>query len=143
MRRSIATAVWRGDLKKGEGRFSADSGAFEGDYSAATRFEEAAGTNPEELLAAAHAACFSMALANVLSERGHDPDVIETRAYCTMERVDGAFTISTMRLVTRGRARDADDTSFREAAEAAKDACPVSRALQGNLEIELDAALES
>ena len=143
MRRSIATAVWRGNLKTGEGRFSAESGAFEGDYSAATRFGEAAGTNPEELLAAAHAACFSMALADVLSDRSHDPDVIETRAYCTMEQVDGSFAITGMRLVTRGRARDADDAAFREAAEAAKRGCPVSKALEGNLEIEVDAALES
>lgn len=144
MRRSVSTAVWRGDLKGGEGTFKADSGAFEAEYSAGTRFGEAPGTNPEELLAAAHASCFSMALAHALDEEGQQPDLIETRAFCTIDEAeDGGFEVTTMRLVTRARVRGGDPESFRKVAEAAKENCPLSKALAGNVAIELDAELES
>jgi osmotically inducible protein OsmC len=142
MRTSAATAVWHGALKDGDGKFSADSGAFEAEYSAGSRFGEASGTNPEELLAAAHAACFSMALAHGLAEAGHDPDLIETRAYCTIDQAEGGFAVTNMRLVVRGRGRDLDQADFEAAAEQAKDGCPISKALKGNVTVEVDARLE-
>ena len=143
MRISVSTAVWRGDLKDGEGKFEADSGAFQGEYGFGTRFGEAPGTNPEELLAAAHASCYSMALAHALSEAGHQPDLIETRAFCTLEEKEGGFAVTGMRLVTRARVRGADEASFREVAQQAKGQCPLSKVMDGNVAVELDAALES
>jgi osmotically inducible protein OsmC len=140
---STATAIWNGVLRSGNGSFSAGSGAFAGDYSFPTRFEGAAGTNPEELIAAAHAACFSMALSAGLEKAGTPATRISTKASCTLEMVEGSATITKMRLETRGLVDGIDDASFMAAAEGAKDNCPVSRALKGNLEVELDAALES
>lgn len=142
MRTSAAEAIWEGGLPGGEGRFKADSGAFEGEYSFATRFKEAAGTNPEELLAAAHASCLSMAIAHGLTERGSPPDLIETRAYCTIDESDGGFAVTKMRLVVRGRVRGVEADAFAEAAEGAKANCPISKALAANVELELDAQLE-
>lgn len=142
MRTSAAEAIWEGALPEGEGRFKADSGAFQGTYSVATRFKDAPGTNPEELLAAAHAACLNMAIAHGLGERGSPPDMIATRAYCTIEEIDGGFGVTKMRLVVRGRVRGVDDHVFAEVAERAKANCPISKALAGNVELELDAELE-
>src|SRR5579884_2824586 len=124
-----ATAQWRGDLKGGSGEFSLGSGLFSGEYSFRTRFEEEPGTNPEELIAAAHAACFSMALSNLLAEAGHPPQSVDTRASVHLQPVDGQPTISKIELVTEGKVPGLDAQQFEEYAEKAKAGCPVSRAL--------------
>lgn len=142
MRTSAATAIWKGDLPSGEGTFRADSDAFESDYSFATRFRDTAGTNPEELLSAAHAACFSMALANGLAKAGHPPDLLETRAAATLDEVEGGFGVTRIRLTVRGRVHGIDAEAFARAAEEAKEGCPISRALKGNVRIEVQAELE-
>ncbi len=139
---SNASAVWEGVLKSGRGHFKAGSGAFEGDYSFATRFENARGTNPEELIAAAHAACLSMALSAGLEKSGTPATRISTKASCTVDKVGDGFKITRMRLEVRGKVPGVDQGSFLKAAEAAKSGCPVSTALQGNVELELDARLE-
>ncbi len=141
---SHASAVWEGGLKDGKGSFKAGSGAFGGVYSFATRFEQgpgAAGTTPEELVAAAHAACLSMALSAGLAKAGTPAERVETRAACTIEMVAGAPTITRMALTVRGRAPGIDQTAFQKAAQAASEACPVSRALKGNVTLALDAKL--
>jgi lipoyl-dependent peroxiredoxin len=139
---SSASAVWEGVLRKGRGHFKAGSGAFEGDYSFATRFESARGTNPEELIAAAHAACLSMALSGVLEKNGTPATRISTKASCTVEKVGDGFKITRMQLEVRGKVPGADQAGFASAAETAKKGCPVSTALQGNVQLELDARLE-
>jgi osmotically inducible protein OsmC len=139
---SSASAVWEGVLRSGRGHFKAGSGAFEGDYSFATRFESARGTNPEELIAAAHAACLSMALSAGLEKDGTPPTRISTTAACTLEKVGDGFKITRMRLEVRGKVPGSDQAKFAQAAEAAKKGCPVSTALQGNVQLELDARLE-
>lgn len=138
---STASAVWEGGLRQGRGHFAAGSQAFEADYSFLTRFEGAQGTNPEELIAAAHAACFSMALSGVLEKAGTRPTRISTTARCTVEKVGDGFKITKVRLETRGEAPGIDQTQFAQAAEAAKEGCPVSGALRGNVLLELDARL--
>lgn len=140
---STATATWEGKLKDGKGQFSAGSGAFKGSYSFATRFEGAAGTDPEELIAAAHAACLSMALSAGLEKAGTPATRITTTASCTIDMVDGSPKITTMRLEVRGKVPRLDPEAFARAAQAAKDTCPVSKALKGNVAFELDAKLES
>jgi osmotically inducible protein OsmC len=142
-RTSTATATWNGKLKDGKGTFSAQSGAFRGEYSFGTRFGDAAGTNPEELIASAHAACFSMALAVGLEKGGHAPKKITTTAHCTIDSVDGGSKITTMKLETRGSVPGIDQKAFAAAADGAKQNCPVSRALAGNVQITLDANLEA
>ncbi len=139
---SNATAVWNGKLKDGNGQFAAGSGAFKGDYTFATRFEGKKGTNPEELIAAAHAACFSMALSGGLERAGTPATKITTKASCTIETVGGSPKISKMRLETRGVVPGIDQAAFTRAAETAKEGCPVSGALKGNVAFELDARLE-
>jgi lipoyl-dependent peroxiredoxin len=139
---SSASAVWEGVLRNGRGHFKAGSGAFEGDYSFATRFEGARGTNPEELIAAAHAACLSMALSAGLEKSGTPATRISTKASCTVDKVGDGFKITRMRLEVRGKVPGVDQTGFVKAAEAAKNGCPVSTALQGNVQFELDARLE-
>jgi osmotically inducible protein OsmC len=140
---SNARATWRGGLKQGEGEFEAASGAFSGGYSYPTRFEGAEGTNPEELIAAAHAACLSMALSGVLEREGHVPERVSTTARCTLEMVDGSPRITRMRLAVEGVVPDIDQAAFLKAAETAKDGCPVSNALTGNVKLELEATLKS
>jgi osmotically inducible protein OsmC len=139
---SSAEAVWDGVLRNGRGHFKAGSGAFEGDYTFATRFEGAKGTNPEELIAAAHAACLSMALSAGLEKNGTPATRISTRAACTVEKVGDGFKITRMRLEVRGKVPGIDQAVFAKAAEAAKKGCPVSTALQGNIQLDLDARLE-
>jgi len=139
---SSASAVWEGGLKTGKGTFSAGSKAFQGPYTFATRFEGAAGTNPEELIAAAHAACLSMALSAELEKAGNPVTRIATKASCTLETVGGKPTISKMRLEVRGKVPGLDQAGFQKAAEGAKANCPVSRALMNNVAFELDAKLE-
>lgn len=139
---SSAEAVWEGVLRTGRGHFKAGSGAFLGEYTFATRFESARGTNPEELIAAAHAACLSMALAAGLEKNGTPATRISTKAACTVEKVGDAFKITRMRLEVRGKVPGVNQAGFATAAEAAKKGCPVSTALQGNVQLELDAKLE-
>jgi osmotically inducible protein OsmC len=135
-----ASAKWNGSLQQGDGTMALGSGAYEGPFSFRSRFEEGDGTNPEELIGAAHAGCFSMALSAVLGEGGHTPDSIETSAKVTFEVGEGGPRISTIALTTRGSVPGLDEAGFKEAAEAAKANCPVSQALTG-VEISLDAAL--
>lgn len=139
---STASAVWEGGFRGGKGRFEAASGAFSGEYTAATRFEGAFGTNPEELIAAAHASCLSMALTVGLERDGHPPARIATTAECTIEKGDAGFRITKMHLVVVGSVPGVDVERFRKAAEAAKEGCPVSNALKGNVALSLDARLE-
>ncbi len=138
-----AEAIWRGDLRGGNGNFSSTSGLFQDiPYSFATRFEHAPGTNPEELIAAAHASCYSMAFANTLSQKGYKVDQIHTRATIVLARKpEGGFQITTSRLETRGQVEDIDDDTFRQIAKEGERNCPVSNALRGSLKIELDASL--
>ena len=139
---STASAVWEGGLKSGKGTMAAGSNAFKGEYTFATRFEGAKGTNPEELIAAAHAACFSMALSADLERSGKPVTRVATKASATMETVSGKPTVSKIRLEVRGKVPGIDQAAFQKAAESAKENCPVSRALKGNVAIELDAKLE-
>jgi len=142
MTTSQASAVWEGKLRDGKGRYSAGSGAFNGNYSFATRFEGAKGTNPEELIAAAEAACLSMALAAGLEQGGTPATRVETTAACTVDKVGDGFKITTMALKVRAKVPGIDQARFQKAAEAAKDGCPVSGALKGNVQMKLDAKLE-
>lgn len=139
---SRASAVWEGKLKDGRGNYRASSGAFASPYSFQTRFEGATGSTPEELIAAAFASCLSMALSADLEKAGTPAARVETEAACTIEAVGGKPTISTMALKVRGRVPGLEQAGFQQAAEAARDNCPVSRALKGNVTITLDARLE-
>jgi osmotically inducible protein OsmC len=125
------SARWQGDLSSGSGEVTVGEGAWTGSYSFASRFEDGAGTNPEELIAAAHAGCYSMALCHVLTEAGHTPRLIRTTARTHLRMVRGAPTINRIDLDTEANAPGLDETRFRELAETAKAACAVSRALQG------------
>jgi osmotically inducible protein OsmC len=140
---STATAVWEGDLAHGGGRVAPASGAFpEQEVTWASRTSRSAGkTSPEELIAAAHAACYAMAFSNTLAEGGHAPERVEVSATATFE-VEGGPRITTMDLVVHGRVPGIGESEFQEAAAAAKDGCPVSGALKGNVDIRLDASLE-
>jgi lipoyl-dependent peroxiredoxin len=142
MTTSRASAVWEGKLKDGKGRFKAASGTFKGDYSFRTRFEGAAGSTPEELIAAAHAACFSMALSADLEQAGTPATRVETDAACTVDKVGAGFKITTMVLKVRGAVPGIDQAKFQQAAEATKNGCPVSGALKGNVQVTVDAKLE-
>ncbi len=136
-----ASAVWKGDLREGRGSVSTESGAVDGPYTFKSRFEDGPETNPEELIGAAHAGCYSMALANILAQAGHTPDRISTTARVELKMLDDGPTITSVALTTRGRVPGMDASTFLEHAEAAKSGCPVSRAL-GAVDITLDAALE-
>jgi osmotically inducible protein OsmC len=137
-----ASAVWKGNLKSGRGTMEVDSGLFRGDYTAASRFENGEGTNPEELIAAAHAGCFSMALSHALDEAGFPPERVETRATISLEKGKSGFAIKSILLATRGSVPKIDRQKFLEIAEDAKSNCPVSKALTG-VDISLEATLES
>ncbi len=141
MATSNAVATWEGTLREGKGTFKAQSGAFSGAFSFGTRFEGKKGTNPEELIAAAHAGCFSMALSAALEKAGHPVTRIETRAAVTIETVDGAPTITRSALDVRGRVPGIDEAAFLQAAEGAKKNCPVSKALQGVAAITMEVKL--
>jgi lipoyl-dependent peroxiredoxin len=136
-----ASATWEGGLQSGKGSFSGESGGIGGSYTAGSRFAEQPGSNPEELLAAAHAACFSMALSAELEKAGKPATRVKTDAACTVEKVGDGFTITTMKLTTRATVPGIDDGEFQQVANGAKQGCPVSRALSG-LKVELDARLE-
>ena len=136
-----ATAVWNGSLTEGNGTMRMASGAYEGPYSFQSRFEEGDGTNPEELIAAAHAGCYSMALSGELGKAGITPESVETEATVHLDKVDDGFAIKRIDLQTRVTAPGADESTFQEAAQAAKKGCPVSQALAAVESIELDAEL--
>ena len=135
-----AQAEWNGNLARGNGTMSVGSGAFEAPYSFASRFETGEGTNPEELIGAAHAGCFSMALALALSQDGHEPESVRTTAQVTIDQVDGKATITRSELSTEGKVDGLSDEEFQTYAEGAKSGCAVSRAL-GGVEISLEAKL--
>jgi osmotically inducible protein OsmC len=137
------TAEWKGDLKSGAGTFSAGDGGIKGDFSFKSRFEDGPGANPEQLIAAAHASCFSMALSAALGEAGHPVDSVTTNATVTLRIVDDAPTITKIELVTVGKVPGIDQAAFDEAAAGAKAGCPVSKALAGVPEVTLSATLES
>lgn len=137
-----SSAQWRGDLKSGSGELSLGSGAFSGEYSFVSRFEDGDGTNPEELIAAAHAACFSMALSNMLATAGSPATSVKTTATVHLEKVDGAATITRVVLDTVGDVAGIDAQAFVAKAEEAKANCPVSRLLTGAT-IELNAQFVS
>lgn len=135
-----ASAAWQGGLKDGKGSLTTGSGVLSATpYSFGTRFEGAPGTNPEELLAAAHAGCFSMALSMMLGEAGIRPDRIDTTATVTLEKTDGGFSITSVHLDVTVRAPDAERGKFEAAADKAKAGCPVSKVL--NATITMDARL--
>lgn len=137
-----AAAVWEGGIKDGRGQISAESGTFSNaPYSFSNRFEQHHGTSPEELLAAAHASCYSMALSLVLGESGITPERIDTTATVTVEPDDGGFTITAVHLDVHARIAGADPEPFQTAANAAKDGCPVSKLF--NAEITLEAHLDA
>ena len=135
------SAEWKGDLQGGTGELTVGDGVFSGAYSFSSRFEEGEGTNPEELIAGAHAACLAMALSNDLAGHGHPPDSVKVQARVHLRNVDGAPTIARIDLDVVGSVPGIDEAHFVEHAEAAKAACPVSRALAGVNEIELNARL--
>jgi osmotically inducible protein OsmC len=141
-----ATVNWNGDLATGSGRVDATtSGAFAGlPVTWASRTEQANGrTSPEELLAAAHASCFSMAFSSDLAKAGSPPKSLDVSAEVTAERIDGRLTVVSSRLTVRGQVPGLDEARFRALAEQAKDGCPISRALKGNVELSVDASLTS
>lgn len=135
-----AEAVWEGDLQGGKGSMRFGSGAFDGQYSFTSRFEEGTGTNPEELIAAAHAGCFSMALSGALGRAGHTPAKIETTAKVTLGKVEDKFAITKSDLICRAQVPGIEDAAFQQIAEDVRTGCIVSRAL-GGVEITLDAKL--
>jgi osmotically inducible protein OsmC len=137
---SRGNAEWKGDLRSGSGTFTAGD-TISGDYSFKSRFEEGPGANPEQLIAAAHASCFSMALSNGLAEAGTPVDSVKTDATVTLRIVDGAPTITSIALTTVGSVPGIDNDAFVAAAEDAKQNCPVSKALAAVPEITLEASL--
>lgn len=136
-----ASAVWEAGLRTGKGTMRMATGAFSGAYTFASRFEEGAGTSPEELIAAAHAGCLAMALSGGLEMAGTPPERIEATAACTVEKVGDAFRITRMAITVRGKVPGITAEQFAAAAEGAKNGCPVSNALKGNVEITVDASL--
>jgi lipoyl-dependent peroxiredoxin len=136
-----ATAVWEGGLKGGKGTFKGESGAIGGQYNFSSRFESGTGSNPEELLAAAEAACFSMALSGALEKAGTPPTRVETSAACTVEAVPGGFGITKIKLNVQASVPNVDKVKFQQIANETKDGCPVSKAFKGNVEITVEARL--
>ena len=140
-----AAVTWSGDLISGSGTIDeVGSGAFGPlDVSWPARAEEASGgkTSPEELIAAAHAVCYSMAFSNALAQAGHPPGRLEVSAVCALDRVEGGLKITTMQLSVRGAVDGIDDGQFREIAQQAEQRCPVSNALRGNVDISVEATL--
>jgi osmotically inducible protein OsmC len=133
-------AIWEGTLKQGKGTMVVGNSAYEGSYSFASRFEQGQGTNPEELIAAAHAGCFSMALAHGLEQAGYSPEQIKTIASVHIDKVEQGFQITTIELESEAKVPDIEEKDFLEQAEQAKEGCPVSQALKG-AQINLKATL--
>jgi osmotically inducible protein OsmC len=140
MIKRTSSAVWQGNLKDGSGSLELGSGAFKGKYSFTSRFEDGVGTNPEELIGAAHAGCFSMALSADLSNAGYIVDEVKTEATVSMEKGEAGFGITGVKLVTKARVRDIEMEEFAKLASGAKQNCPVSRALAA-VDIQLEAHL--
>jgi lipoyl-dependent peroxiredoxin len=137
-----ARATWFGDLMGGSGQVSTDSGALsEESVTWSARADDAEGASPEEMIAAAHATCVSMALSHVLAEGGHAPTRLDSSATATFDKTDEGFRMTKIELQIEGEVDGIDEAAFREAAEGAKDNCPVSKALEGNVEISIDATL--
>lgn len=137
-----ANATWEGTLQDGTGTLATETGTFEGQYSFSSRFEEGTGTNPEELIGAAHAGCFSMALSGDLARDGYEPERIDTEAHVHLDKGEDGFSITRVVLETEASVPDIDEETFLEYANGAKETCPVSRALTG-VNIELNATLVS
>ena len=135
------SAEWKGDLPTGSGQLMVGDGVFGGAYSFSSRFEEGEGTNPEELIAGAHAACYAMALSNDLASAGHTPESVDATARVHLRNVEGAPTIAQIDLDVVGVVPGLDEAGFREAAEQAKVNCPVSRALASVPTVNLNARL--
>jgi osmotically inducible protein OsmC len=135
-----SNAIWEGNLPEGKGTMKFGGGAFEGAYSFKSRFEEGRGTNPEELIGAAHAGCYSMALSNDLAQNGFTPDSVSTEANVHLNKTDEGFAITEIELVTEAKIPNIDEEKFLEFAEGAKNNCPVSKALAGT-SIKLNAKL--
>lgn len=140
MPQRIAEAQWEGGLRDGKGNMKLGGGAFDGPYSFTSRFEEGNGTNPEELIGAAHAGCFSMALSGELESAGHTPNRVHTQATVHLEKGDAGFRIARVHLRSEAEVPGIDDQTFQQHAEAAKKGCPVSQALAA-IEITLEATL--
>ena len=136
-----ASAVWEGGLKGGKGTFQGETRGIGGNYSFDSRFQEGTGSNPEELLAAAEASCFSMKLSADLEANGTPPTRVETDAVCTIEKVAEGMKITTIKLTTRATVPNLDAGKFQQLVNGAKDGCPVSQALKGNVNIVVDATL--
>lgn len=136
-----AGAVWEGGLRDGKGSYNAESGNLHGSYSFGSRFGDQSGSNPEELLAAAEAACYSMALSGELEKNGTAPTKITTASACTVEKVGEGFQITTMELDVTATVPNIDDAKFQEIARATLSGCPVSKALSGNVDLKLEARL--
>ena len=137
-----ASAEWQGDFKRGGGKVAVGSGAFDLPYNFSGRFEDGGGTNPEELLGAAHAACYAMALSVGLTQAGNPPDSLSVAAKVTIDQVGEGFQITRIDLTVRGKVPGVDADGFQHAAQGAKENCPLSKALAAVKEITLDAALE-
>ncbi len=135
-----STAQWEGNLKNGKGQMSLGSGSFEGAYTFGTRFENVKGLNPEELIGAALAGCFSMSLAHELDKKGKTPQSVDTEARAELEKTDEGFSITAITLETEAKVADLDGDTFQKIAKEAKNNCPVSRALAG-VKIKLNARL--
>jgi osmotically inducible protein OsmC len=138
-----ANAHWDGDFKRGGGTVAVESGAFSGPYNFSGRFERGSGTNPEELLGAAHAACFAMALSVGLTQAGTPPESLDVEAKVTIDQVEGGFGITRIDLDLRGKVPGIDEAAFNEAAAGAKAGCPLSKALAAVPEINLNTTFES
>lgn len=137
-----ASAVWRGDLRGGDGDISTESGALSKvAYSFSTRFEDEPGSNPEELIASAHAACFSMAFANTLAQKGYNPESVETHATCVLLAKDGGFEITRMHLTSEVKVDGVTQEELESIKEEADQGCPVSNLLRHGLAIEIEATL--
>lgn len=138
-----ASAVWSGNLKEGKGMISTESGAMNNHpYGFNTRFEGVKGTNPEELIGAAHSGCFTMALSMILGEEKLTAEKLETKAEVTLEKKDSGFQITAIHLSLKGKVPGVDQAKFQELANKAKDNCPISKLFKGNAEISLEAMLE-
>ncbi len=136
------SAVWKGDLKSGTGEVTVGNGVYQGNYSFKSRFEDGDGTNPEELIAAAHAGCYSMQLSAMLAEGGQTPTSVETSAVCSLRNVDGKPTITKIELTTVGEVPGLSEEEFQQTAKEAKEVCLITRALAGIDDIELTASLK-
>lgn len=142
MPKRAADAEWKGSLKEGGGTIAFASGAYEGPYTYKSRFEDGDGTNPEEMIAGAHAGCFTMALSLILGEAGHEPESINTNARVSMAPDGDGFKVSKISLTTVGKVPGIDADQFAEYAQVAKDNCPISKALAAVDEITLDVSFE-